>query len=271
MTDNYKNTYRNTIVFTIIILVLFCFALMKRWFGVPNGTGSDFCELAKHSFIIQPVNSFSNIGFVLSGIYCSWLMSNPSNYKNNFFFTHPFISNFFCMITVLLGPCSMAMHATETTLGGLFDMNSMYLFAGFMFAYAITRYYKLSNFHFLILYILNMVVCNFIGQYRTLFGLAFYPGSAVFGFICAMGMFYEYLNYSKQHHVIEFKYAVYCSISFLVAFGVWQFGRTGHCFCNPTSWFQWHGVWHLLCGLSTYFLFKYYISEDVTLNKTTAE
>jgi hypothetical protein len=157
----------------------------------------------------------------------------------------------------------MAMHATETSLGGLFDMNSMYLFAAFMFSYAITRFYKLSNLVFTVIYILLIVLCNIAGRYRTIFGIDFYAGSAAFGLVCVLGMLFEFLNFKKNKINIEFKYAVFCSISFLIAFGIWHFGFNGHCFCNPTSWFQWHGVWHLLCGLSTYFLFRFYISEDL--------
>ncbi|MBK6274407.1 MAG: ceramidase domain-containing protein [Saprospirales bacterium] len=261
-----KNTFKITLVLTVIVLIVFYVALQFHWFGVANGTGAVFCEASRNTLFIQPVNSFSNIGFVLSGLYCAYLISNSTEIKNNFFYAHPFIAKFYCIITVLLGPCSMAMHATETSLGGLFDMNSMYLFAAFMFSYAITRFYKLSNLLFTFIYILIIVLCNIAGQYRTVFGVDFYAGSAAFGLVCVLGMLFELLNFKKNKIDIHFKYAVLCSVSFLLAFGVWHFGKNGHCFCNPTSWFQWHGVWHLLCGLSTYFLFRYYISEDLETN-----
>lgn len=259
-----KNTFRITVIFTVFVLIIFYIAIFSGWFGVPDGVGGNFCEAARVGFIKQPANSYSNIGFIISGLSCAWILSHSSINKTGFFFKHPFIPLFYCLITVLLGPCSMAMHATETPIGGLFDMNSMYLFGAFMFSFALARYYKLNSFVFVTIYLVSIVLCNIAGTYKTVFGFDFFPGSAAFGLVCCLGMLYEFLNYRKHRPVVQFKYAVYCSLSFLIAFYVWHFGWDGHCFCNPNSLFQWHGVWHLLCGLSTFFMFKYYISEEVS-------
>lgn len=256
-----KNAFKITLLFTLIILIVFAIAVFYSWFGITEGVGGNFCETSRNGIIKQPVNSFSNIGFVLSGLVSSWMLSHHKIDKSGFFFKHPFIPLFYCLITVLLGPCSMAMHATETRLGGLFDMNSMYLFGSFMFSFALARLYNLKSFVFIVIYLLVILLCNIAGSYRTVFGFDFYPGSAAFGLVCTLGMLFELLNYIKHKPLLKFKYAVYCSLSFLIAFGVWHFGWDGHCFCNPDSLFQWHGVWHLLCGLSTFFLFQYYTSE----------
>ena len=258
-----KNTFSITLVFTGIVLVLFYIALSSGWFGSPQGVGGNFCEDPGNGLILQPANSFSNIGFILSGISCAWILSHRDVNQTGFFFKHPFIPLFYCLITVLLGPCSMAMHATETRIGGLFDMNSMYLFGSFMFAFALARYYNLNSLIFISIYFVSLILCNIAGTYRTVFGFDFYAGSAAFGLVCCLGMLFEYLNLKKNRPVVQFKYAIFCSLSFLIAFFVWHFGWDGHCFCNPTSLFQWHGVWHLLCGLSTFFLFRYYISEEI--------
>ena len=259
-----KNTFQITLVFTLVVLLLFFTALTLGWFGIPDGSGGNFCEAAGNGLIKQPTNSFSNIGFIVSGIYCSWILSHHRSInKTGFFFKHPFIPLFYCLITVLLGPCSMAMHATEAHTGGLFDMNSMYLFGSFMLSFALARYYNLSSFVFISIYFISLILCNIAGTYRTVFGFDFYAGSAAFGLVCCLGMLFEYLNLKKNRPVVQFKYAIFCSLSFLIAFFVWHFGWDGHCFCNPTSLFQWHGVWHLLCGLSTFFLFRYYISEEI--------
>ncbi|HPA35647.1 MAG TPA: ceramidase domain-containing protein [Chitinophagales bacterium] len=258
-----KYTFRIAVLFTVLVISLFYIALTSGWFGITDGTGGNFCEATRNGLILQPANSYSNIGFVISGLYGAWILSHRNINTSGYFFKHPFIPVFFCLVTILLGPCSMAMHATETRTGGLFDMNSMYLFGSFMFSYALSRFYSLSTFVFIGLYFAVVALCNIAGSYRSVFGLDFYPGSAAFGLVCIIGMLFEYLNLKKHRPVMEFKYAVYCSVSFIVAFGVWQFGWDGHCFCNPDSLFQWHGVWHLLCALSTFFLFRYYTSEKL--------
>lgn len=263
-----KNAFKISLVFTIFVVVIFYVALSSSWFGLAEGVGGIFCEAAHQGLVIQPVNTYSNIGFILSGLVCAWILSYQKNNTSGFFFKHPFIPLFYCLITIMLGPCSAAMHATETRLGGLFDMNSMYLFGGFMFSFALVRYYNLNSVVFAVLYFGSVAVCNYAGLYKTIFGYNFYPGNAIFGFVCVTGMLFEGLNYKKNKPIIQFNYAIYCSLSFLVAFIVWHFGYDGHCFCNPNAWFQWHGVWHLLCALSTYFLFRYYISERIKSNES---
>ncbi len=260
-----KNALYLTLAFTVIVLAIFYFALQYGWFGVSDNVGGNFCEAAREGLVKQPINTYSNIGFITSGIACAWLLSHGNLNKTGYFFKHPFIPLFFCLLVVLLGPCSMAMHATEARLGGLFDMNSMYLFGSFMMAYALVRYYALPSVIFIIIFLLSLLLCNVAGTYKTTFGINFFPGNAAFGLVCTMGMLFEYLFYKKYKPIILFKYAIYCTLCFVAGFSVWQFGYDGSCFCHPYSWFQWHGVWHLLCSLSTFFLFKYYISEETVI------
>nr|HPN20215.1 hypothetical protein [Chitinophagales bacterium] len=86
-----KNTFSITLVFTGIVLVLFYFALSSGWFGSPQGVGGNFCEDPGNGLILQPANSFSNIGFILSGISCAWILSHRDVNQTGFFFKHPFI------------------------------------------------------------------------------------------------------------------------------------------------------------------------------------
>ncbi len=257
-----NNTFLLTALFAVFLLLLFFIALTCHWFGSAIGVGGNFCEAARNGLLVQPVNTISNIGFITAGLYCAKLITYSTETRNNIFYTTSFFPVFFCFLIVLLGPCSAAMHATETRIGGRLDMNSMYLFSGFMLAYSSSRLFKMKPVYFTLIFALSIIFCNIAGLYHTVFGLDFYPGNAAFGLTASLGMVFEFLNYKKNKPVIQFRYALYCSISFLVAFGLWHFGYDGHCFCHPYSWFQWHGVWHLLCALSAYFLFRYYISED---------
>ena len=47
-----------------------------------------------------------------------------------------------------------------------------------------------------------------------------------------------------------------------VAFAVWNTAKTGSALCFPHSLYQGHGVWHLLCAVSAYCLFRLYVSEE---------
>jgi len=47
--------------------------------------------------------------------------------------------------------------------------------------------------------------------------------------------------------------------SILVAFAIWN--ATKSAWCDPDSWLQGHAVWHLLCAVSAYLMFRLWASE----------
>ncbi len=46
-----------------------------------------------------------------------------------------------------------------------------------------------------------------------------------------------------------------------VAFAVWTLSRSGAPLCDPHSWVQGHAVWHLLCAVAAYCLYRYWTTE----------
>ncbi|HOU47032.1 MAG TPA: hypothetical protein PLL99_04460, partial [Chitinophagales bacterium] len=71
-----KNAFYLTLAFTVIILAVFYFALQYGWFGASDNVGGIFCEAAREGLVKQPINTYSNIGFITSGIVCAWLLSH---------------------------------------------------------------------------------------------------------------------------------------------------------------------------------------------------
>ena len=45
------------------------------------------------------------------------------------------------------------------------------------------------------------------------------------------------------------------------AFAIWTTGKRGHAWCHPDSLLQQHGLWHVLCAVSAYLLFRHYAAE----------
>ena len=43
---------------------------------------------------------------------------------------------------------------------------------------------------------------------------------------------------------------------------VWRFGRDGEAACNPDTLIQFHALWHLFTGLSFYFFYRYFTTEN---------
>ena len=72
---------------------------------------------------------------VLAGLAVAWHASRPGR-LGGALGTHPALATAFAVLVVLLGPGSMAMHATQSEVGGHLDLLSMFLVSGFALAYA---------------------------------------------------------------------------------------------------------------------------------------
>lgn len=244
-------------------LLLVFLSLVYGWFGAADGVGADFCEAARDALVKQPSNSYSNFAFVIFGLLAAWQLYVGKFKKNrNALTTSPFFSIFFCCVAILLGPGSMAMHASESHLGGYFDMLSMYLTATLMFSYAVLRFLKLGNIQFFITFLVVLAICH--GFHFAAFEVPIlgFSGSLIFAIFIVSAMLIELWNKLKNKPVVSFKWAIYTSLTFLLAFAIWTTGWTDHPWCDPHSLLQAHAIWHILDGLAVYFLFRYYVSEN---------
>jgi len=49
--------------------------------------------------------------------------------------------------------------------------------------------------------------------------------------------------------------------TFMTAYAIWLTGRPSHAFCQPDSWIQAHGIWHMMCAFATFCFFKFLRTE----------
>ena len=129
-----KPVFLIPIVVSILALLVVFTGIYNAWFGVSREGIMLFCEQARAGFIKQPVNTFSNFGFIFTGLYIGWLAYKNEFTDGNKMTTTIFYPTFFASIVVFLGPGSMAMHATNTEWGGFTDLFSMFLLSTFIFS-----------------------------------------------------------------------------------------------------------------------------------------
>lgn len=262
---NYKNrlfVLVVTILAAILSLFFFYLALINTWFGTFANVGDMFCETTHSGLIKQPANTWSNLAFTFGGVVCSIILfkgkfnNNKSPLVNNIY-----ISTFFCVFFVFLGPASMAMHATMTYLGGFFDILSMFLIASFFFSYSIFRFFSFSFLYFLLSFVISLAICIIVEKMNFKVPIVEYSGSAIFALFLILGGLFEFLIvfYKKIPH--QKIYAWLSLFSILISFVIWNFSKTDAPLCDPSCIVQGHAIWHILDALSLFFLFRYFVSQ----------
>lgn len=252
------------LLLTAVLFALLGTALVHGWFGPASAANRYFCEYTQSGLIREPANTVSNLGFVVAGLASAWLLQVGKFQKNeNLFTQNPVVAILFSSLAILLGFGSMAMHATETELGGEMDLLAMYLVAGFILAYALRRYFSWGWNAFILVFVLAVLFCEVVGQYRQpVVPVLDYAGDAAFALLIALTVAVEALNAIQRKVRRQNKWGVAALLSFLAAFAVWNFGRNDCPFCRPDSWWQAHALWHLLFALALFFLFRLYVSEQ---------
>lgn len=259
---NRKNIFYITLGVAIALLGLFFAAIYNQWFGPSADVGGAFCEEARNSLIKQPANTWSNVGFIVAGLLMAWQLARGQfNQNKNRFTQSMFTATFFSSLVVFLGPGSMAMHATETQIGGELDMLSMYLVASFAASYAMQRFWNWPNWAFTVSFVLIIILCEWAGLYHQHLPIIDYAGNLAFAFFLTLCTVFEMLNSFVRKITLEKKYGFYSLGSLLLAFFIWNIWKDGSPLCNPGSLIQGHAMWHLLDALAAYFLFRFYASE----------
>ncbi|KRF18960.1 hypothetical protein ASG90_03485 [Nocardioides sp. Soil797] len=246
------------------LLVLTAYA---GWLGPDVGRGDNFCEAARPGWIKQPANTWSNLGFVVAGLAIARSLLRHSPTRGPLAH-HRTLAPAFAVLVVLLGPASMAMHATQSSLGGHLDMASMYLVASFIAGYALMRVTGRGPRFLTVAFVAFVGTCELVGTWSREIPVVMYAGNVAFGLLLVAGLAMEILLV-RRGLVTNRRWAVAAVASLAVAFAIWNATSSGTAWCSPHSLLQGHAVWHLLCAASAYCMYRYYASEQDSARQLT--
>lgn len=244
------------VVVAVVSLTLFGLAVEYGWLGPDAGNGGGFCEAARDAMVRQPANTFSNLGFVAAGLLIASHVGRRWGELR-----YPTLGLAYACLVVLLGPGSMAMHATQSSLGGLLDLTSMYLVASFMAAYALTRWWRRGPGTFAVLFVIGVAACEAVGQVSADIPVVEHPGNLIFGLLLISAIVLELLLRRRDRTGTQVRFAGLSVACMATAFAIWNVSKTGGPACHPHSLIQGHAAWHLLCAGAAYFLYRYYATE----------
>ncbi|MGH0037487.1 MAG: ceramidase domain-containing protein [Myxococcota bacterium] len=221
--------------------------------------GQCFCEIDRGGLVRQRSSTLSNLGFVAVGLGIAWslgrqrsqgLLPRPGNLMTE----SRFYPGFYALLTALLGPGSMALHASLTWWGSVLDLMAMNVFIAFVFGYAVVRWKGLGVGAFLAIFgVVNAVLL----AVKLIHGY----GSGAFGVMAVASIAVEVHMRRQGRRVGDGRLLAAAAGAFLGSFGVWLGSQNGGVLCDPDSWLQGHAVWHLGCAVATGFLYLYMRSE----------
>jgi len=244
--------------------------MWSHWRGAV-GNATHFCELNRFGQnIIQPSNTWSNLGFLIVGLICISVairdhMYNQRHTVSNFLARHPGFSFLIGISSVYLFVGSFMYHASLTWLFQKIDQTGMYAVLLSFFAYNIFKMFptirkktgEVVSSHKLIINItilLNLLFFFFLWKIGV---MIITPVLIVIIFISnlvAMKRVPALRSYTNN-----LKLAV---ASLLIATSIWILDWT-NVLCAPQSIFQGHALWHLLTASSILFMYFYFRGEEM--------
>ena len=128
-----ENAFSITLIVSILFLIIFTilnyFQLLQS-VTADNlaiiGQASRWCERVSDGIFREPVNTLTNLGFMVAGLYVLYKLTNETPF--NEFSGLNNITILYGVAVVYLGPGSMMMHATNTEWGGWADNLSMVMY-----------------------------------------------------------------------------------------------------------------------------------------------
>lgn len=262
-TDSQPRDVRPLVVAATVAAVSLALVLTgaaEGWLGPDSGRGDGFCEAAASGWVRQPANTWSNLAFVVAGLAVAWRAGTPEGRL----WPHPLLAPTLAVVIVLLGPSSMAMHATQSSLGGRLDLLSMYLLAGFVASYAWLRVLRRGAGFFLTTWALVIIVCELVENAGWQVPVVTSGANLAFGLALLAGIVGEVVLLRRKDLRRSNLWGLASVGTLAVAFAIWSAAKSGSSLCRPESLLQGHAAWHILDALAAWFLYRFYASETPT-------
>ena len=188
-----ENAFKITLIISIIFLVIFYilsyFQLIQSTESLALvGEASRWCERVSGGVFREPINTLTNLGFMVAGLYILHKLTNETSF--NEFSGLNKITILYGVAVVYLGPGSMMMHGTNTEWGGWADNLSMVMYIILPWLY---NCYKMSNWSLNTLLTTYFSIVILYASLRGLFGYGMGIGLDLFGVSIGLWVISEFL------------------------------------------------------------------------------
>lgn len=214
------------------------------WVGAESGCVAEadcYCEAFRaDGFAAQPVNTASNLGFVLVGLAVLWTIGKRSA-------ADELLAVSYGVVAVGLGIGSALFHGTITDWGGWADLVSMYTFISLYIAINIGEWRQLAASTTLALF---AIAAGALAVVQVPLDQG--AGKYLFGGLVAVALATELRVGGRDK-----RWLIAAMTMFGGSFVIWNLSRTGAAWCDPNSLLQGHAAWHLGSAATVWLLFRY--------------
>ncbi len=247
------------------------------WPGTPSGcvaAGTCDCEALTDGLTLQPSNTWSNLGFVLVGL---WIIAGagrrpapdgdpapvgdpaPANrVPANRMTTEPVYRRMFGGLAILIGLGSMVFHASVTNWGAWADLVPIVLSFAFLAVYAVVRLLDRSTGWFLAVY--GSVSAVLVA---VTFGIGQANGRLVLGVFLVVFLVIETVLARQPHRHMPGRFAIAATALYLAGGLLWVLGRSGGPWCDPDGPILGHSLWHLAAAAAFAMVYRYLEGESI--------
>ena len=241
--------------------------IWSTWISA-GGNSLHFCELNRDGMVIQPANTWSNLGYLFVGCILFSVGLKDHFHKGradvkNLLAKYPAFTFFLAIGLIHLFIGSFFYHASLTQLFQIMDVTGIYAIILALFTYNAFKAFplmkigkELKSTHRWLIGIgvsLNLVFMLEIYKWNI---------NYVFPVLIIALLVVNLINFrSKVLQKMYKNYIWLAMATMLAALSLWILDRT-NVWCSPTSIFQGHALWHLLTALAVLLIYFYYRSEE---------
>ncbi|MEY4630497.1 MAG: hypothetical protein RIQ81_617 [Pseudomonadota bacterium] len=210
------------------------------WSGLEPSIMS-FCEQRLCGWIVEPANTWSNIGYIIVGVLI--LRANAGTHRPALSLTG--------LTAILVGLGSAFFHGTGTRIGEILDLSAMYLISGLFVAFNVRRLLGWSDRWLAILYV---VLCG-----SSMWALVAWQSSGIrlFAVHITIAAVLEILTFRKNTTPTSYRYLGYLCGAFAISYTVWLLDVTKTVCWPDNHVLGGHAIWHLTNSTCLWSFYRY--------------
>ena len=144
----------------------------------------------------------------------------------------------------------------------------MFLVASFGAAYSLMRWRERGSSYFWGVFVIALLACELVERIPGEIPVVMHAGNLIFGALLALTIVLEVRMRRRNGGAGDVRWIGLAVGSIAVAFLVWNLAKNDGPLCDPDSLVQGHAVWHLLCAVSAYCLYRYWSSATTQSVRT---